>query len=643
MSTELSRSWERDDWARAADALLRSLMSRATEGHARFNFPEPEGPLGAAVDSLEAFARSFLLAGFRLAGEGGEDPNSLAEWYARGLVEGTSPGSPDRWPRPDEHGQAKVEAASLALILDLTRPWIWDRLSSAEQRNVVDYLSPVVGDDTYPRINWVWFRLVVQTFLRSVDGPHSLAEMRADLAAHDSFARADGWLADGDTRAYDHYTGWALHLYPTLWSRMLGAADLAADRAAADRAALSRYLQDAVRLVGADGSPLIQGRSLVYRFAAAAPFWVGAIAEVDTVPLGQLRRAAGLIVQHFHDRGVPGRDGLLDLGWFEAWPSLAQSYSGPGSPYWAAKGMLGLALPADHPAWTEAEVPLPSETEDSVVALRAPGWLASTTASDGIVRIVNHGTDHARAGEAGGDSPLYARLGYSTATFPLLDDSSWTSPLDNAVVLLDADENATHRSGMETLAVAADGRSGTAASQGRVHWLAADEVQQHHGYGRTGRTTVAGHLEVVSLAHGAWEVRLARAGALHPDVTALRMGGWPTTGGLSSRITPLTPCTATGREDHDDAGPLGSASTPWATFPAAPDAWHAAWLELATHPTEGSVALRLGETSATATVTWPDGLVTTHPLSFARTDTGSGAETTADPMPDRQYPEGETR
>ena len=59
--------------------------------------------------------------------------------------------------------------------------------------------------------------------------------------------------------------------------------------------------------------------------------------------------------------------------------------------------------------------------------MRAPGWMVSGTRADGIVRVVNHGTDHAVEGATVADSPLYARLGYSTATSPLLDDSGWAS------------------------------------------------------------------------------------------------------------------------------------------------------------------------------------------------------------------------
>ncbi len=227
--------WDRARWVAFGDALLAAVRPYASAGHARITLPGPEGGYGRAVDGLEGFARTFLLAGFRLAGERGADPHGYAQWYADGLAAGSDPHAPDRWLRMSEHAQAKVEAASLALVLDLTREWIWDGLSPLVQEQLVDYLAEAVGDDTYPRINWVWFRLVVQTFLRSVGGPHSVDEMAEDLATHDGFEREDGWLADGDERSFDHYAGWALHLYPTLWGRMRGAEDLAAPRPASSR------------------------------------------------------------------------------------------------------------------------------------------------------------------------------------------------------------------------------------------------------------------------------------------------------------------------------------------------------------------------------------------------------------------------
>jgi hypothetical protein len=545
-----------------ADHLLLSVRPFASPGHGRITPPGRAGGYGRDIDGLEGFARTLLLAGFRIAG-GEDDPHHFAEWYAEGLAEGSDPDSPWRWVRPDEDPQAKVEAASLALILDLDRAKLWDPLDERVKERIVDYLSPVVGDPTYPRNNWCWFRICVETFLRSVGGPWSPDDVEADLALHDSFVREMGWLSDGDGRCFDHYVGWALHLYPTLWQNMLGAHDLADDaRRRRDFEALDRYLLDAVHLVGADGGPLVQGRSLIYRTAAAAPFWVGALAQVPSTGPGLLRRAASGVARHFLDHGAPDRDGLYTMGWFHEWRRLAQSYSGPGSPYWAAKGFLGLALDKDHPAWTAPEQPLPVEQGDFARAIEVPGWIAVGTKADGVVRVANHGTDHAEAGDRAADSPLYARLGYSTATSPLLDEDAWTTPLEQSAALLDGLGRASHRAGMvvDTL-VTPPGRPAYIASSGDAHWFDFDpEQQQHHGSGRTGTPTRAGRLAVVSVLSGSTEVRGVKVSDPSPAARTLRVGGWPTVAGdgLLSSVTPLSPGGTPGELVRDDASPLGT-------------------------------------------------------------------------------------
>jgi hypothetical protein len=634
-----ARAW----LAAYADRLLAAVEPYASPSGSLITLPGTPGGYGTAVDGLEGFARTFLLAGFRLAGEDGADPNDLAERYAAGLAAGTDAAHPERWTRPEEHGQAKVEAASLALILDMTRPWIWDRLAPDVQERTVEYLGSVVGDRDYPDNNWVWFRIVVETFLRSVGGPFSADDVAHDLAAHDRFRRAGGWFADGPERSFDHYAGWALHLYPALWARMPGAAEVAnaagddlTVRSAADREHLARYLDDALALVGSDGAPLLQGRSLTYRFAAAAPFWAGALSGVGRP--GQLREAATRIVRHFADHGVPGPDGLLTLGWHHPWRPIAQRYSGTGSPYWASKGLLGLALPASHEVWTAAPEPLPVDDGDVLAVAAAPGWAISATRDDGIVRVINHGTDHALPGSDGGDSPLYARLGYSTATSPLLDAEAWTSPLDQSVVLLDADGRATHRTGFEpTLAelveptVSSDSTSGAASTSGGVltsvgktaavlastadvHWIEADLSAPDHGSGRPGTSTPAGRITTVSIVRGAWEVRLVRAEA-STGADALRIGGWAAGPGLASAVVPLLGDVAPvrGETTSDDATPLaGPTTTHWLRYAPAPADWVAVGVHLARTPAIGQPRLEI--TTGQAAVTWPDGKRTTATL-----------------------------
>lgn len=630
------RAW----WTGLADLLLASLRPYASPNRSLITPPGAPGGYGTAVDGLEGFARSLLIAGFRIAGERGRGMDEILDFYAGGIAAGVDPDLPDRWVRLDEHPQAKVEAASIALVLDLTRPWLWDGFDDRTRGLVVDYLAPVVGDHTYPRTNWLWFRVVVETFLRSVGGPWSPDDIAADLALHDSFERPDGWLADGAERSYDHYAGWALHLYPVLWSRMTGAADLAGDRVATDTARLDRFLLDALALIGGDGSPLLQGRSLTYRFAAAAPLWAGVLAGVPSTPPGALRHAAEQVVGHFLSHGAPDDSGLLPIGWHHGWRRLAQSYSGPGSPYWAAKGLLGVALPADHPVWTAPAEPLPVERGDVLRAVAAPGWLVSGTRADGIVRVSNHGTDHALPGSLVGDSPLYARLGYSTATSPLLDPTGWNQPVEQSVAVLDAAGRASHRAAVDLLATRVSDGVGVAGSRSAAHWVTPNPHQTGHGSGIEGAVSPVGDLTVWSLVRGAWEVRLARladlAPALDPGTLGLRIGGWPlagqdpsasasagaavvTAGPLTSRIVAVA---GPGRGEvvtRADASPLGPVSAvPTLTFPVLVGEWVAALVELTGTPDGSGVPMvslaRSGE-GLTVDVVWPDGPVTTTHLT----------------------------
>ncbi|MGW3955512.1 DUF2264 domain-containing protein [Streptomyces sp. NPDC004752] len=522
--------WTREHWELLADRMLTAVDSYRSPAGARIDLPGPASVSGPVSDGLEGFARTFLIAAFLAAGRGGDDPRNHLERYARGLAAGTDPASPEAWPRPDDGlHQAKVEAASIALSLQTTRPWLWDRLDARVREQTVDWLSAVLGQ-WYPESNWTWFRIIVESFLREVGGPWSATEIEESLALHASLRRPNGWLADGHGRLFDHYNGWALHLYPMLWTRLFDVTGTLCPQPLRDQwaADLGRYTEDVLRLIGADGSPLLQGRSLTYRFASAAPLWVSAITGSGQHPPGLLRRAASGIISHFvkHDALEP--DGLLSLGWHGPWPQMRQSYSGPGSPYWAAKGMLGLLLPSDHAVWTDVEQPLPIETDDIARVVEAPGWLVSARRSDGIVTVLNHGTDTARPGETCADSPLYTRLGYSTATLPSVTGPSVDNPVDNAVVLLDTDGRASHRSGFRTLFARelADGVL-LAASQGPVSWIdTANETGPNFGAGPAGAVTPGPVLTVASVVRGGIEVRLARVDS-PTSAVRLRIGGWP--------------------------------------------------------------------------------------------------------------------
>src|SRR5262249_22298511 len=161
-------------------------------GHALVHLPGPVSFSGRHSDGLEGFARTFLLAGFRLAVHGEPDPCHLAQWYAEGLAAGCDPGRPDRWPDMAEVGQAKVERASLAVALHETRHLIWDQLDDKVRDRLVEWMSGIAGTRVPPN-NWLWFRAITAAFLRSVGAPFHAPDIEEALARTEEWYVGDGW------------------------------------------------------------------------------------------------------------------------------------------------------------------------------------------------------------------------------------------------------------------------------------------------------------------------------------------------------------------------------------------------------------------------------------------------------------------
>ncbi|MFF2898542.1 DUF2264 domain-containing protein [Streptomyces sp. NPDC057966] len=499
--------WTRAHWEATADRMLDALVPYATPGFAQYRLPGRGSWSGVVSDGLEGFARSFLLAACRIAGAGGAVDPALIERYTAGLAAGTDPGSGEAWPRLTDCSQQMVEAASVAVALHETRPWIWDRLDARVQERVVDWFSGFVGGRTWDN-NWRLFQVVSEQFLASVGAPYSRSDIESNLDRIEDWYVGDGWYTDGDGRNFDYYIGWAMHLYPLLWSRMAGADD--GGRTEVYRQRLRRFLEDYPHFFGSDGAPIHQGRSLTYRFAALAPVWMGALADCTPLAPGLTRRLASGTMRHFAERGVPDERGLLTLGWYDTFLPSTQPYSGPASPYWASKGFLGLLLPADHEVWTARELPLPIEESDQYTALPATGWLLHGTRDDGIVRLVNHGSDHNPPFDEAGDpaegthDPHYARFGYSTATAPEAAPHAVARSIDGHLALLAPD--------------------GTPSPRNRIHPLRCEDRIAASWYAaRLPGDDRSYRIETTSVLHGPWEIRVHRVEA--PEGAVVREGG----------------------------------------------------------------------------------------------------------------------
>ncbi|MER6349407.1 DUF2264 domain-containing protein [Streptomyces sp. NPDC001595] len=476
--------YTRAHWEAAADGLLAAVEPYATEDFALYHLPGArQSWSGRLSDGLEGYARTLLLAAFR-------KDAAVLERYADGLAAGPR----GVWPRIEHRSQPLVEAASVALALRLTRPLLWDRLDDTVRQRTADWLGDALTAEAWP-CNWELFPVTVGGFLEEIghEPEASRKAIERGLERIERWYLGDGWYTDGDGRKFDYYNGWAMHLYPVLHAWLADDSELLT--VYGER--LSAYLADYARMFGADGAPLHQGRSLTYRFATAAPLWLGALTGHTPLPPGETRRLASGTLRHFLDHGAVDERGLLSLGWHGPDEAVLQNYSGPASPYWASKGFLGLLLPPGHEVWTAAEEPAPAEREDAVTPLGPPNWLLQSTRADGVVRLHNHGSEDVRY------DPYYTRLAYSTATTP-------APSYDNSVIV---GEDAS-RTEIVPLGVG-DG------------WAAS-------------RHAAAGGARVTSLvlAHGAAELRAHLVTGAAPG-TPVRITGWAERDGVRAELLPL--------------------------------------------------------------------------------------------------------
>ena len=125
----------REQMMGTADDLVAGAWAASTESGAMFRAPVE------VADRLEGFARSFLLAAIRIAGSGGE-PQAWCAHYREAVAAGVTAGHEDAWPPQTDHGPVTVEATAIAVGLHLTRPWIWDELSSDVREQLLEHGGP---------------------------------------------------------------------------------------------------------------------------------------------------------------------------------------------------------------------------------------------------------------------------------------------------------------------------------------------------------------------------------------------------------------------------------------------------------------------------------------------------------------------
>lgn len=350
--------------------LFAPLLPYFSKGGARVRLDGAGAHFDRAAADLEGFARPLWGLAPLAAGGGAFEHWEL---YRQGLINGTDPDHPEYWGEVNATDQRMVELAAIGFTLKLLPHLVWDPLPQQAKDNLAAYLTHARRFD-YADNNWKFFRILVDLGLDQcgVEFDRSLTETY--LEELDGFYLGDGWYRDGNVRRIDHYIPFAMHFYGLIYARLAPADD---PRVAIYKERASQFVRDIEHWFDEDGGALAFGRSLTYRFACGGIWGALAFANLEALPWGRIK---GHFLRHLRwwsRLPIADRDGVLSIGY--GYPDLfmSESYNSAGSPYWALKAFLPLALPEDHPFWTTEEEA--ADFDAAPVPLRHPGMVMMHT------------------------------------------------------------------------------------------------------------------------------------------------------------------------------------------------------------------------------------------------------------------------
>ena len=336
---------------------------------------------GEDAAQFEAFTRP--LWGLAPLWAGGGDIGAFQQIYLKGIINGTNPERVEYWGSFQDKDQKLVDVTPIALALILAPEKIWEPLSDGEKRNLSDWLYRV-NDVECCNNNWYFFPVLVNLGLKNVGENYNPKTVEDSLAKIDSFYIGNGWYSDGNSKQMDYYIAFAIHFYSLIYARVMEQDDAERSRLFKERAML--FAKDFIYWFDEDGAALAFGRSLIYRFAQCC-FWSACIfAGIEPFPMGVMKGIIVRNLEYWLEQPIFDNGGILNLGYAYSNMNMIEDYNAYGSPYWAWKTFLFLALEEEHEFFKTKALPLPELEElhvikeANMVLQRVGGYVTAITA-----------------------------------------------------------------------------------------------------------------------------------------------------------------------------------------------------------------------------------------------------------------------
>lgn len=344
----------KNDFIKCLSKIVNPMEKYYTEGRAGIKCGDFGVFYGEKIALMEGFARLFW--GLAPLWAGGHDNDALDKLCLEGIINGTDPDHEEYWGAICDTDQKMVETAALGLALAIAPHKVWEPLNEKQKKNFEKWLLQMnVAEATAN--NWKLFAVIVNLGLKNVGAEYSRDVIEHGIECVNSYYRSNGWYHDGNTDQADYYVAFAIHFYSLIYAKIMEKEDPENSRIFKERACL--FARDFIYWFAQDGSALAFGRSLTYRFAQCC-FWSACVfAGIEPFPMGVMK---GIISRHLEwwmSKPIFDNDGVLTVGY--GYPNLIMSefYNGFGSPFWALKSFLILALDDEHEFFKTKAEPLP--------------------------------------------------------------------------------------------------------------------------------------------------------------------------------------------------------------------------------------------------------------------------------------------
>ncbi len=328
--------------------ILNPLLPHYSKSRARLILGYTGALYDNAIAEMESFARVLWGLAPYFAGNGQNE--TFEKIYLQGLSNGTNPQNSEYWGDLRDNDQRFAEIGGIATGLLLAPDKLWAPLSSEAKSNLALWISSINKLKAPPN-NFQFFGVLVNAALKKL-GRKEFSQEALDkfLSTINSYYEGNGWYRDGALQTHDYYNAFALHYYGLLYSAFMAEEDPVNSQLFKERAML--FAPQFLYWFDEAGSAVPYGRSLTYRFAEVAFFSACVFAGIEPISISTMKGIIERNLNCWWQSHMQDFSGILTIGY--EYPNLimSENYNAPGSPLWALKAFLLLALDDSHPYWT---------------------------------------------------------------------------------------------------------------------------------------------------------------------------------------------------------------------------------------------------------------------------------------------------